>query len=36
MSSLHERQIGLLLNPELADPAADGMFPESFEGEHDG
>jgi hypothetical protein len=29
-SSSNERQIGLLLNPELADPEVDAMVPQSF------
>jgi hypothetical protein len=30
--SLYKRQIGLLLNSELVDPAPDGMFPTAKEG----
>jgi hypothetical protein len=35
-SSLYKREIGLLFNPELADPTPDGMVRCNFEGEHDG
>ena len=35
-SSLHKREIGLLLNPQLAAPAPDGMLSAGFEGGHDG
>jgi hypothetical protein len=29
-------EIALLLNPDLADPAPDGMFPTALMGERDG